>query len=548
MNEELLPGLLIALPILGASLPLLVGLVHKRVGWAIAAVVLAIEAALASWLAYAVYVGGERVVHVLGGETFGRKDVVIGGQQTDGFIVGIELVGDALSGLVVVLVAGVALAVLAFSRRGGPRGNAFYSAYLLLTGGLMGVALTGDLFNLFVFLEIVGLVTYALVASDRSAESAVAALKYLTIGTVGASLYLVGVGYVYVRTGTLNMVDVSRSIAGDPAWIDGALYTDPLVVAGFGFIAVGLATKAAIYPLHTWQPDAYTTAPDAVTTYISALVSTSAAYALARVTWLVFTPDFFAANPAVIEALLALAGVSVVVGSVLAATQHRVKRMFAYSSVAQFGLVVAAIGIAVHPAGGETATTFAIYGAVIHLIGHAVIKGGLFAAVGTFKAGNGARFVSAYAGLARRRPFLSGAFAVLGFSIVGVPPTIGFVGKWYIALGAVEARLWPLVAVVFVSTVLTLLYVARLLEKLYFDAPQADADVSAGVETDEAVATDGGGESPADSGQSVSYGMIALGIVAALLAIGLGFAGSELTAALDPLVEAVLESSPEVTP
>jgi len=540
----LLPALLIVLPIVGATLPLAVGLVRDRIGWPIAAAVLAIEAALAARLAYAAVIEGRRVVHVLGGETFGRKTQELStGESTEGFVVGIELVGDALSGLVVALVAGVALAVLAFARHSGPRNNSFYSGYLLLTGGLMGVALTGDLFNLFVFLEITGLATYTLVASGRSASSAVAALKYLVIGTSGASMYLIGVGYIFVRTGALNMVDVSRSLAGEPGWIDGPLYTDPLVVAAFAFMAVGLATKAAIFPLHTWQPDAYAEAPDAVTVYISALVSTAAAYALARVTWLVFTPAFFeagAANRRLLELLLALAATSVLVGSALAAMQSRVKRLFAYSSVAQFGLIVAGIGIAVHPAAGEGATTAAVYGVGIHLVGHAVIKSGLFATAGALSAATGARRVREYAGLARRRPFLSGAMAVLGFSLVGVPPTVGLVGKWYIALGAVEARHWPLVAVIFASTVLSLLYVARLLEKLYFDAPAGTSEPAAvSGTTDEAVATDGsGGASP---------GMIGLALVAALLAVALGFAGAELSAALDPVVKAVLEGSPEVT-
>jgi len=380
--SDLLPALLIVLPIVGATLPLALGLLRERVGWAVAAVVLSAEAALAAWLAYVVYGDRGRIVHVLGGETFGRRGA------EEGFAVGIELVADALSGLLV---------VLAFARRGGPRGNAFYSGYLLLTGGLMGLVLTGDLFNLFVFLEIVGLTTYGLVASDRSAESAVAALKYLIIGTAGASLYLVGVGYLFVRTGALNMVDVSRSLAGDPAWIDGALYTDPLVLAAFGFIAIGLATKAAIYPLHTWQPDAYAAAPDAVTVYISALVSTGGAYAFARVTWTVFTPAFFAAgnNARILELVLVMAGLSVVLGSGLAAMQTRIKRMFAYSSVAQFGLIVTAVGMAVHPAGGETATRFAVYGVFVHLVGHAVIKSGLFAAAGAMAAGTGARSIPA---------------------------------------------------------------------------------------------------------------------------------------------------------
>ena len=543
MTESLLPALLIVAPILGATVSLALGVVRERTGWTVAALVLAVEAALASWLAYAVYYGRDHadgIRHVLGGETFGRKDVVIGvgpsaGQRTENFIVGIELVADEFSGLVVMLVAVVALAVLAFSRQAGPRGNAFYSGYLLLTGGLMGVALTGDLFNLFVFLEIVGLATYALIASGESGESAVAALKYLIIGTTGASMYLIGVGYLFVRTGALNMVDVARSLAGEPSWIEGALYGDPLVAAAFGFIAAGLAAKAAIYPLHTWQPDAYAAAPDAVTVYISALASTSAAYALARVTWTVFRPAFFEVHVLMLNGLLVLAALGVLVGSFVAGMQRRIKRTFAYSSVAQFGLIVLGIGIAVHPSSTEAATTFAVYGVAIHLVAHGLIKGGLFATAGAFARAADARTVSDYAGLAKKHPLLAGSFAVLGFSIVGVPPTVGFIGKWYLAVASVESGLWPVVLVVFASTLLTLLYVAQLLEKLYFDYLPEDEPVHA--QASAAVATDGGRRLP--------LGILALAVGAAVLSLALGFAGGELTELVDPVARRLFED-PEV--
>ena len=552
-------ALLVVVPMVGATLPLALGLIRDRVGWATATVVLAVEAVLAARVAYALVVEGGRVVHVLGGETFGRTETTVGGESTEGLAVGIELVGDALSGLVVALVAGVALGVLAFARHSGPRTNAFYSGYLLLTGGLMGVALTGDLFNLFVFLEISGLATYALVASGRSPTSAVAALKYLVVGTTGASMYLIGIGYLFLRTGALNMVDVSRILAGDVdlPGLEGPLYGDPLVVAAFGFVAVGLATKAAIFPLHTWQPDAYAEAPDTVTVYISALASTAAAYALARVTWFVFTPAFFefgVANRRVLEFLLALAAVSVVAGSVLAAMQPRIKRMLAYSSVAQFGLIIIGIGVAVHPAAGEQATRFAVYGVGIHLVGHAVIKSGLFATAAVLAADTGARRVREYAGLARRRPFVAGGMATLAFGLVGVPPTVGFIGKWYITLGAIEAERWLLVAVVLASTVLSLLYVARVLESLYFSGspdtvtePTEEIAGSPG-EAGDAVAADGGDDADTgvatDGGGGVSPGMVALALTAAVLTVALGFAGAELSTALDPIVEAVVDAAP----
>ncbi|MXR53077.1 monovalent cation/H+ antiporter subunit D family protein [Halovenus sp. WSH3] len=531
--SDLLLGLLIVLPLLGSTLSLGLGLVRERVGWWVATLVLAVEAGLASWVAYVIYVGGDRLVHVLGGETFGRKSITVGGETTN-FTVGIELVGDALSGLVVVLVAGVALAALAYMRRAGPRGNAFYTVYLIMTGGLMGVALTGDLFNLFVFLEIVGLATYALIAAGRGPEAAVASLKYLVVGTTGASMYLIGVGYVFLETGALNMVDVSRSLAGDAPWFDGALYSEPLVVAAFGFVAVGLATKSAIFPLHTWQPGAYAEAPDAVTVYISALASTSAAYAFARITWLVFTPEFFAVNRRLLEVVLLLAGASVVAGSVIAAMQQRLKRTFAYSSVAQFGLVFLGICVAVHPAATEEATKFAVYGTVIHLIGHAVIKGGLFATAGALAAGEGARTLSEIAGLARRRPFISGSLTVLGLSLVGVPPSVGFVGKWYIGVGAVGANLWPVVVVIFASTVLSLLYIAQILEKLYFTPEATEVD----LQDVEPIAADGG--------RSLSYGMAGVGVTAAVVAVALGFGGAQLASLLDPVWRAVVDSAPEV--
>ena len=536
---EFVPALLIVVPIVGATLPLALGLRFERVGWWVAAAVLAVEAALAAWLAHTALVGGERVVHVLGGETFGRKSRELAtGESTDGFAVGIELVGDALSGALVALVAVVALGVLAFARREGPRGNPFYSAYLVLSGGLMGVVLTGDLFNLFVFLEITGLAAYALVARGQSGASAVAALKYLVIGTTGASLYLVGVGYLFVSTGALNMVDVSRSLAGDVNWVEAPLYGETTVLAAFGFVAAGLMAKIAIFPLHTWQPDAYAESPDAVTVYISALVSTASAYALARVTWHVFTPEFFAASAAaelLLNAVLAFAALSVLVGSVLAVMQRRIKRTFAYSSVAQFGLILLGIGVAVHPAGGDAATRFAVFGVVVHLFAHGLIKGGLFAAAGAIAAGSGARTVREYAGLATEHPILSGAMTALGLSIIGVPPTLGFLGKWYLAVGAVEAGLWPVALVVFASTLLTLLYVARIAEKLYFDAPPATTGSDS--EASELVA---------DGGRALGLGVVGVAVGAALAAVVLGLGGGTFTEWVEPVAEAVGEASPEV--
>ncbi len=533
MSDVLLP-LLVTIPIMLAAFPLLFGIKFERAGWPIALVGSLIVAALSALLTWEVYLEGQttgdQLIHELGGFPAPY---------------GIELVGDGLSALIALLIGVVSVAVLLFARKTGPQGNAFYSGYLLLTGGLLGVAFTGDLFNLFVFLEIVGLVTYALVAADRSGKAAYGALKYLFLGTVGASLYLIGVGYAFVATGTLNMLDLQVALAE-------VGYGDPLVQAAFGFILVGFMLKIALFPLHTWQPDAYTHAPDSVTAYISALVSTTAAYALIRISFDVFTVDFFAANPLIAEAVIILASVSIVVGSLLALMQTEIKRMFAYSSVAQFGMIVVAIGLA-----SETA----LFGAVIHLIGHGLMKAALFMGAGILATAYGARTISQYAGLANRAPFTAGAIAVTGLALVGIPPSIGFLGKWYIALGAVEESSWGVAVVIFVSTLLTLTYVARIIEKLYFDPPgdpHGHGELDHGHEAGDGHAVaDGGHDGASDENHSdvseppvkpgdrpsqtaaitkrVSVDMLSVTVVLTLVVVALFFSGDLFAGMLDPV-------------
>ena len=479
--------MLVVLPIIGAAVPPLASLRFDRVGWAVATATALGPAALAGALAWTVWTDG------------------IVRYEVGGFAApyGIELVADGLTILLVVLIGAVSLGVLAYARHAGPHANSFYSQFLLLVAGLSGMTVTGDVFNLYVFLEITGLAAYGLVASGRGARSAVAALKYLIIGTIGASLYLLGVGYALAATGTLNMADLSEKLAATG-------YDSTLVLTAFGLIVAGLLVKVALFPIHTWQPDAYADSPDSVSAFISALVSTVSAYALARVLFSVFTVDFLEAVPIARQALVAVACVSIVAGSALAVAQSDVQRMLAYSSVSQFGLVIAGFAIA---------TPLAVVGATVHLVGHAVMKGGLFAATGIIERKTGATTVGGYAGIAGRAPAAAGAFTVLALAMVGVPPAVGFMGKWYIVLGAVNAGTWPVVAVLLASTLLTLAYFARLAERLYF----AEATIAP-----ESVAADGG--------ERVSTAMIVTVVVAAALAVGLAAA----VPVIDQLIDATV--------
>ncbi|MFB6303864.1 MAG: proton-conducting transporter membrane subunit [Haloferacaceae archaeon] len=469
MSERLVA--LVAVPLAAAVVPPLAGLVRERSGWPVATVAMAVHAALA-WLLVARVAAAGRVTYVVGGVPAS---------------VGIELVADGLSAPFVALVSLGSFALLAYARVGGPRSNPFYALYLLLVAGLTGLCLTGDVFNLYVFLEISGLAAYALVARASGGPAALAALKYLLVGTVGATFYLLGVGYVYVATGTLNMADVATHLAATG-------YDSPLVVAAFALILVGLGVKVALVPLHTWLPSAHSEAPVTVSVLLSGLVTSVAAYAVLRVALTVFTPAFFRTVALADDALLLAAAASVLYGGYAATKATKVKRVLAYSTVAQLGLATLGIGLL-----GATALT----GAVVHLLGHGVMKGGLFLAAGCLSARYGATTVEGYAGLARRDPLVAAAFAVQALGMIGVPPTVGVLGKWYVALGAVEAGAWHVAALVFVSTLLSLSIFGPILSRLYF-APPASPD------------------SPPKGRASAGMRAAAVGAAVATLAMGFG--------------------------
>jgi multicomponent Na+:H+ antiporter subunit D len=485
-------ALLVALPLLAAVVPLFLAPQSPRTARALTTLVLAGQVGLAAAVAWVAATDGP-ITYVVGGIPAAF---------------GIGLFADRLTAAMVLLVAlgGLGAFVADRSARDGP----YLSLWLLLVAGLTGVVVTADVFNLYVFLEISGLAAYALVAHARGADAALAALKYLLVGTVGATLYLLGVGYAFVATGTLAMADLAPALAA-------AGHDSTLVVAAFGLMAVGLGVKLALFPLHAWKPDAYASAPPAVAAALAALGSTVAAYALLRVTYGVFTPAFFEAVPMVRTLLLAVAAVSVVAGGVLALREPDVRRLLAYSSVSQFGLVGLGIGLA-----SPTALT----GALLALVGHAVAKGGLFVSAGAIAREFGARTVGEYAGLARRSPAHGAAVAAMAVSLVGLPPTVGFAAKWYLALGAVEAGSWAVAAVVVLSTLLSLAYAGRLVERLYLG--EGGSDPTRGPAAPPTVATDGG------RGDRWALAVV---LVAAALVVALGLASTALADWFAPVVE-----------
>lgn len=488
MSSQILP-LVIVLPIIAGVLSSALGMRGRRRGWEIASVAVLLEAGLVLSLT-------TRILNAT------PLTYPVGGFPPP---YGIELVVDGLAVVLLVVNAVIGLGVLLYMR-GASRSNHFFGVFLFLIAGVAGIGVTGDLFTMYVFFEITGISAYVLVATGEGGDTVYAAFKYLLLGTVGASFFLLGVGYLYVATGTLNMADIAGRIGT-------VGYSSPVVLAAFVFILVGLSIKIPLVPVHTWLPDAHSKAPAGVSAVISAIVTAAAAYALARVLFSAFTVRFLNVTPSATAVILTLAGAGVLAGTTLAIRQSTVKRMLAFSTISQFGLVVIGIGLV---------NASALTGSVIHLAGHALMKAGLFLAAGVIANRFHATTVDEYAGLGKRAPVLTGAFVVLALTMVGIPPGVGFFGKWYIALGAVKSQAWPIAIVVFVSTLLTLGYFMRLFERMYLNPPTI---------------ADGAGTSESPSNDRLKLAVI---ILTAIGAVALGLLSNTLVEMITPTIETLL--------
>ena len=374
---------------------------------------------------------------------------------------GIEYRIDAVNAFVALIVAVIAALTLPYALHSTEREipeekiPTFYSALLLCLTGLLGITQTGDIFNVFVFLEISSLSSYALISLGKQRQAFTASYQYLIMGTIGATFYLIGVGLLYSQTGTLNMQDLANIL---PSVLQ--LNT---IVTGFTFIMVGIALKLALFPLHLWLPNAYTYAPSVVTVFLAATATKVAVYVMLRILFTVFPQTFTIATPA--DELFIVAGMAgVIIASFYAIYQKNIKRLLAYSSVAQIGYMVLGIGFA---------TATGLMATLIHLFNHALMKGALFMAIGAIIYRIDSCRLDQIHGLGRAMPWTFGAIVIGGLSLVGVPGTAGFISKWYLVTAALEQSAWLPVAVILIGSLLAVVYVGRLIEALYFK-PAAD--------------------------------------------------------------------------
>jgi len=440
--SEHLPILQVVVPLLSAPLCLLL---KKR-----ALVTPFVQ--VVTWVTFGIAVS--LLAQVLGGDPISYE---IGGWPPPW---GIEYRVDVLTGFVLVLVSGIGALVATFSPaslsaevRPGLV-HLFYTAYLLCLTGLLGIVVTGDMFNVFVFLEISALSSYVLIAMGSDRRALTSAYQYLIVGTLGATFILIGIGLLYMMTGTLNMADLAARLP--------MVEHSRTVLAAFAFLTVGISLKMALFPLHLWLPNAYAYAPSVVTAFLAATATKVSVYVLLRVFLTVFGPTFSFYDMPLEWLLMALALVAIVSASLVAVFQNNVKRMLAYSSVAQIGYIV--LGISFVSVSGLT-------GGIVHLMNHGLMKCTLFMAMGCVSLRVGSVHIDDLRGIGRRMPVTMAAFVVGGLGLIGVPMTVGFVSKAWLVVAALEKGMWPVAVVVLLSSLLALAYVWRVVEVAYFQAP-----------------------------------------------------------------------------
>ncbi|MDJ0918393.1 MAG: monovalent cation/H+ antiporter subunit D family protein [Woeseiaceae bacterium] len=378
---------------------------------------------------------------------------------------GIELAVDRFSVLVLLIVTGASSFALLAGQRSvdadisHDRQPLFYSAWLLALAGLSGIPVSADAFNIFVFMEISSLASYVLIAGGSNRRALPAVFKYLIMGTIGATFYLIGIGLIYLMTGTLNLEDMAQRISGVED-------VNPIIVAA-GFVTVGLALKAAIFPLHVWLPNAYTYAPNTVTVFLAACGTKVSIYLLLRFDLAVFQGNLVEHAFHFAAFLMPLAVLGILVGSTVAMFEKDIKRLLAYSSIAQIGYIL--LGASLVTIAGLTAST-------LHIFNHALAKGTLFLAVACLATQCTGYRLSQLGGAAKKMPWTAGALVVSGFSLIGIPGTAGFISKWYLISAAYEQGSLgiALIVVLVISSLMAVVYIWRIVESIYFGEPTSD--------------------------------------------------------------------------
>jgi multicomponent Na+:H+ antiporter subunit D len=436
---EQLPAVIVIVPLMTSFLIFFAGWWYKKLSYPLAVTAMAICTLSAAGILNSVIVNGS-ISYWLGGW---RPPW------------GIEYQIDHLNATMLVLVSVLSLLTAIHAHKSVERElpektTLFWSLFVLMITGLLGICITGDLFNLFVLLEVASLSGYALIAMGKN-KATYASFRYVIIGTIGASLYLLGVGYLYIISGSLNMADLSKLLP--------ELYQSKTVLTGFAFIIIGLSIKMALFPLHGWLPDAYTYAPSAVSAAVAPMVTKVMAYVIIRLTFTVFKAEFAISILRATDVMIWTGTLAVFFGAFMALSQKDFKRMLSYVVIAEIGYIVGGIGVA---------NTTAMKGAIFHIVNDAMMVACLFLVAGLVMYRTNGHRIDNFKGIFRMMPITAVIFTVGALAVIGVPPTCGFFSKWYLLLGGINAGQWAFVAALLVSTLINVALFFRIFDKGLF--------------------------------------------------------------------------------
>jgi multicomponent Na+:H+ antiporter subunit D len=371
---------------------------------------------------------------------------------------GIEYRIDLLNAMVLLLVSSIAFLNLLASYKSvnqetNDRAGSFYTIYLLFVTGLLGVTATGDLFNLYVLIEITSLTSYAMVALGDRDRGPIASLNYVFIGVIGASFYLLGVGYLYMQTGSLNMLDVTNILSG--------IHGSSTVLTAFILMMIGIWIKMALFPMHIWLPNAYSYSPVAFARVVAPLMTKVMVYVMIRMMITVFGFDYIFDTLNLSEAVVWLGTIAILAGAVMALSQKNLKKMLTYIIVCEIGYMVGGAWL-----GNELGMT----GAILHILNDAIMTFALFLAVGNMVYKLKTVDIIDLKGLFGKMPWTMAGFVLAAFSIIGVPPTCGFFSKWYLILGAFEAGAYHFAAALIISSLICAVLFFKVFEICFFES------------------------------------------------------------------------------
>ncbi len=449
-------ALLIAVPLITAFfVPLIKKAGRKAILYYVIAVTV-VQMGIAAWVFERVYTTGKPII------------VMAGAWKPP---VGINLYIGYFAALFVLIVAIASFLMAVFNLRAMKVEpvDKYAMLFLLLMLGATGMIATGDIFNLFVFMEITSITAYALVAYNKTGEAAEASMKYMVLGGIGSSFFLIGIALIYGATGTLNMAQIAQMAS---------MVNSTVVQAALALLVFGLAVEAELFPLNAWAPDAYQASPHPITAMFAAFVVKAGLYAMVRILFLFQNASGWAS---VMTLLVIMATLTVIFGEFSALRQRDVKRMVAYSSISQIGL--AAFGFALVGKAGvkSTVSSLAVSAAVFHMVNHAIVKLLLFLAVGYVAVAIGGTKLEQFRGLGKRMPVTAFSITIAAFSVVGIPMFNVFWSKVKLLIAGVEAGYTWSVFLILGASIVEAVYYFRLVHTMWFSSGEGNERVRESV-------------------------------------------------------------------